>query len=118
MLFLSRQEVVSIMNEYKEECDKRISRIEEEQKEISEYRVKCEIMHKQGEEHRIKLQDSMDKLSESNLTLAASIDNMTTSFHDTWIKSRNAWITGETLLKLSAVVVAFIAAYIAIKDVI
>ena len=35
MLFLSRQEVVSIMNEYKEECDKRISRIEEEQKETT-----------------------------------------------------------------------------------
>ena len=118
MLFLSRQEVMNIMNEHKEECDKRISRIEEEQREIGEYRVECEIKHKQGEEHRIKLQDSMDKLSESNLTLAASIDNMTVSFHDTWIKSRNAWITGETLLKLSAVVVAFTAAYIAIKDVI
>ena len=118
MLFLSRQEVVSIMNEYKEECEKRISRIEEEQKGISEYRVECEIKHKQGEEHRIKLQDSMDKLSESNLTLAASIDNMTVSFHDTWIKSRNAWITGETLLKLLAVVVAFTTAYFAIKDVI
>ena len=110
MLFLSRQEVNNIMT--------RVAKVEECQRELNEYRVKCEIMHKQGEEHRIKLQDSMDKLSESNLTLAASIDNMTVSFHDTWIKSRNAWITGETLLKLSAVVVAFIAAYIAIKDVI
>ena len=110
MLFLSRQEVNNIMT--------RVAKVEECQRELNEYRVKCEIMHKQGEEHRIKLQDSMDKLSESNLTLAASIDNMTASFHDTWIKSRNAWITGETLLKLSAVVVAFIAAYIAIKDVI
>ena len=110
MLFLSRQEVNNIMT--------RVAKVEECQRELNEYRVECEIKHKQGEEHRIKLQDSMDKLSESNLTLAASIDNMTTSFHDTWIKSRNAWITGETLLKLSAVVVAFTAAYIAIKDVI
>ena len=110
MLFLSRQEVNNIMT--------RVAKVEECQRELNEYRVKCEIMHKQGEEHRIKLQDSMDKLSESNLTLAASIDNMTTSFHDTWIKSRNAWITGETLRKLSTLIVAFIAAYIAIKDVI
>ena len=47
MLFLSRQEVNNIMT--------RVAKVEECQRELNEYRVKCEIMHKQGEEHRIKL---------------------------------------------------------------
>lgn len=110
MLFLSRQEVNDIMT--------RMSKIEEVQKQLSEYHVECEMRHQQGEEHRVKLQESMDKLSSSNLTLAASIDNMTLRFHDSWIKSKNAWITWENIVKISVIATGFIALYIAIKNVI
>ena len=110
MLFLSRQEVNNIMT--------RVAKVEECQKELNEYRVECEMKHQQGDDEREEMRLCIKELSASNLALATSINNWTVTFHDTWIKSRNAWITGETLLKLSAVVVAFTAAYIAIKDVI
>jgi len=110
MLFLSRQEVTNIMD--------RIKSVEDSQKELNEYKIECEIKHKQGDEHRERMQECIEKLSSSNLTLASSIDNMTATFHESWMRSRNAWITWETMLKLAAGVGAIIAAYIAIKSVI
>lgn len=109
MLFLSRQEVTNIMD--------RIKSVEESQRELNEYKIECEIKHKQSDEHRERMQECIEKLSSSNLTLASSIDNMTITFHDSWMKSRNAWITWDNLIKLSAVVAAFIATYLAIKEI-